>query len=75
MIRATIYVDHVDNSKDFDFVEAWLKKWQGKVRVADYSTGGWEHTWDVEGPEEAISEIPAEWLCESEWSNPKLFKT
>ena len=74
-MRATIYVDHVESSKDFDFVEDWLKKWEGKVRVADYSTGGWEHTWDVEGPEEAILEIPTEWLCESKWSNPNLFKT
>lgn len=75
MIKATIYVDHVDNSEDFDFVEVWLKKWEGRVRVTNYSTGGWEHIWDVEGSEEAISEIPPEWICESKWSNSKLFET
>jgi hypothetical protein len=75
MKKATIYVDHVDSSKDFDFVQAWLKKWEGKVRVADYSTGGWEHTWDVEAPNEALSEIPSDWLCSSKWSDPELFET
>lgn len=73
--RATIYVDHVDSSHEFDAVRAWLKKWEGKVRVADYSTGGYEHLWDIEGPEEAIAELPTEWLCDSKWSNPKLFET
>jgi len=56
-------------------VHAWLAKWAGKVRVADYSTGGFEHVWDVEGPEEAIAELPSGWLCDSKWSNPKLFET
>jgi len=55
-------------------VRAWLKKWEGKVRVADYSTGGYEHLWDIEGPEEAIAELPKEWLCDSKWSNPELLE-
>ena len=60
---------HPDNAADFDVVSAWLEKWEGKVRAANYSTGGFEHIWDVEGPTEAIAELPEEWLCDSEWSN------
>ena len=74
-MRATIFVEHVDDSDDFDVVSAWLKKWEGKVRIENYSTGGFEHIWDVEGPEEAIAELPKEWLCESTWSNRGLFET
>ena len=74
MKKATIYVDHVDSPKDFDFVQAWLKKWEGEVHVVDYSTGGWEHIWDIEVSNEALSEIPADWLCSSKWSDPELFE-
>jgi hypothetical protein len=73
MKRITIYVDHVDSSADFERVEAWLEKWKGRVTVADYSTGGWEHCWDLEAPSEAVAEIPEEWLCSSEWATPEIF--
>jgi len=55
MKRITIYVDHVDSSADFDRVEAWLKKWKNRIIVADYSTGGWGHCWDIEAPSEAVT--------------------
>ncbi|MBA4217818.1 MAG: hypothetical protein IIA03_10775 [Proteobacteria bacterium] len=71
--RITIYVDHVDSAGDFDSVRAWLSKWEGQVRVHDYSTGGWEHTWDVEAPAEAVAELPEGWLCASAWSTPEIF--
>ncbi|MGR2739665.1 hypothetical protein ACUY1T_14540 [Billgrantia sp. Q4P2] len=74
MQKVTIYVDHVDDASDFDFMQEWLKKWEGVVRVTDYSTGGWEHIWDLEGPEEAISEIPKDWHCSSKWATPEIFK-
>jgi len=68
--RATIFVDHPGNGTppELSLVQEWLKRWEGKVRVADYSTGGWEHLWNVEGPPEAIDELPTELLCSSEWA-------
>lgn len=71
--RITIYVDHVDTAADFEAVTAWLNKWEGQARVHDYSTGGWEHTWDVEAPAAAVAELPDEWLCASNWATPELF--
>jgi hypothetical protein len=74
-VRATIFVMHDEDSDDLDVVTAWLEKWEGKVRVANHSTGGYEHIWDVEGPQEAIAELPKEWLADSKWSNRRLFET
>lgn len=50
--RITLFADDSGDepSADYLWVEAWLKRWEGQVRVAHYSTGGWEHVWDVEAP-------------------------
>ena len=74
MKKVTIYIDHVDDDTDFIFMHEWLEKWKGSVRIEDYSTGGWEHTWDLEGPEEAIAEIPKDWHCASKWATPEIFR-
>jgi hypothetical protein len=71
MKRATIFVEHIDSSTDFDRVQEWLKKWGVAVRVEDYSSGGWEHLWDVEAPEDALAELPREFFCSSEWAGLK----
>ena len=71
--RITIYVDHDDSSDDFDMVQAWLDKWKGQAIVSDYTTGGWEHCWDIEAPTEAVAEVPEDWLCASEWATPEIF--
>ncbi|HEY4309455.1 MAG TPA: hypothetical protein VGN12_08390 [Pirellulales bacterium] len=70
--RATIFVDHAGDAMpvEFDWVQKWLARWEGKLRVAKYETGGWEHLWNVEGPEEAIKEIPPDLLCHSDWADP-----
>lgn len=72
MRRITIFADESgdDPSADAQWVRAWLERWQSRVRVAHYSSGGWEHLWDVEGPPEAIAEVPIHLLCESAWSDP-----
>jgi hypothetical protein len=70
--RATIYVDHLDDSSHYDWVVAWLAKWEGKVTIANYSTGGWEHCWDIEGSDAAVAEVPSEYLCLSRWSAPEI---
>jgi hypothetical protein len=74
--RISIFVLHNEDSRDFDWVHAWVLKWKrtDQLRVADYSTGGWEHCWDVETVPEAIAEVPEEFLCASEWASPELFK-
>jgi len=46
----------------------WFEKRGTEVVVVHYSTGGWEHIWDVFGPEVAIDEIPSHLLCSSEWA-------
>jgi hypothetical protein len=71
--RITIFVLHDEDSTDFDWVCAWLEKWAGKVTISDYSSGGWEHLWDVEAPQEAVSEVPEDYLCASAWSTPEIF--
>ncbi len=75
MRRITIFADDAGDepSADVQWVRAWLERWQPRVRIADYSCGGWEHLWDVEGPPEAIAEVPTHLLCDSAWSNPGLF--
>jgi hypothetical protein len=73
--RITIYADDSGSepSADAQWVLAWLARWGGEVRVANYSSGGWEHVWDVEGPPRAIAEVPDHLRCGSEWSNPELY--
>lgn len=69
--RATIYVDHLGDGTppELQLVLDWLDRWQDNVRVVDYSTGGWEHSWNVEGPVEAITELPPDLLCDVDWAN------
>jgi hypothetical protein len=74
MKKITIYIDHLDNDADFVFMKKWFEKWNGAVNIADYSSGGWEHCWDLAAPEEAIAELPKEWHCASEWATPEIFK-
>src|SRR4051812_30397583 len=72
--RLTIYADDIGDrpSADVVWVRAWLQRWQSQVRVIDYSAGGWEHLWFVEGPPKAISEVPLHLHCCSEWSDPEM---
>lgn len=74
--RISIFVLHDEDSTDYDWVKAWIKRWKltDKLRVQDYSSGGWEHYWDIEASKEAVAEVPVDYLCDSEWSNPELFK-
>ena len=73
--RLTIFADDAGDtpSEDVLWVHAWLERWKEKIHVADYSSGGWEHLWDVEGSEEAITEVPERLHCCSEWANPEIF--
>jgi hypothetical protein len=74
--RISIFVLHHDDSSDFDWVHAWIIKWKSQfaLSIAHYSSGGWEHSWDIEATQEAINEVPQDYLCDSAWSTPGLFK-
>ncbi len=74
MKRITIFVMHGDDDTDYKAAEAWFERWQDQVNVVEYSSGGWEHMWDVEASDEAIADLPKNFLCDSQWSNPALFK-
>lgn len=69
----TLFVLHGDDDTDYKLAKAWFKKWQAEVNIVDYSTGGWEHLWDIEATPAAADSVPQDWLCDSEWSNPALF--
>ncbi len=75
--RISLFVMHDEDSSDYDWVSAWIIKWKSEFQltVADYSTGGWEHYWDIEASEAAIAEVPENYFCDSEWSKPELFDT
>lgn len=73
--RISIFVMHEDDPTDFMWVEAWIRKWKllDMLRVQEYSSGGWEHYWDIETSPEAVAEVPKDYLCDSEWANSELF--
>ena len=73
--RISIFVLHDDDATDFEWVQAWIIKWKSKfeLTVVHYSSGGWEHYWDIEASAEAIAEVPENYLCASEWATPELF--
>ena len=70
LTRITIFAGDFEDtpSADYRWVSAWLARWKAALRVADYSTGGSEHIWNIEAPEEAIAEVPDHLFCASEWS-------
>jgi hypothetical protein len=57
--RATILFDNRDSRKAL-LVESWLKKWKGEIKVLSemFGSGCHHDHYEVEGPEEAIAELP-----------------
>jgi hypothetical protein len=72
MRRVTLFVMHGDDDADYRLIEAWFARWKDQIVIMDYSTGGWEHLWDVETTPEALAEVHSDWLCASAWSDSKL---
>ena len=68
-MRATIVVS-TDRPGEATAVEAWFAKWAARLthRSDDQGCGCCVHVWDVEGPAEAVAELPAEVRSESEWT-------
>jgi len=70
MPRATI-IATVDEPKERAAVNAWFEKWTARLTHLsdDYGCGCCVNIWNVEGPEEAIAEIPPSTDSESEWAS------
>ena len=70
-LRATLFLMDPDDRPppEFHLVQAWFEKWKGVVKEVHYSSGGWEHCWDVEGPLVAFRDIPKRLFCLSDWAN------
>ena len=50
--------------------DSWLDRWKGKMAFVsgDYGCGCCVHLFDLEGPKEAIEDLPAKIRCESKWA-------
>ena len=72
MARTTVIVD-VDATEEVMQVEAWLTKWRPHLQYVSQQQGCGccIYMWDVEGSNEAISELPLEVRAESEWADLK----
>ena len=70
-VRATIFVDIIDaaGEEDYRWVQEWFARWGDRVRIERDSSSDPDFLCDVEGPAEAIAEIPGRMLCVSDWSN------
>ena len=59
IVRATICVD-TETREDVALAEAWLMRWRPRLGYLsdDLGCGCCVHMWDVDGPPEAIAELP-----------------
>lgn len=63
-------MDLENHKQQLKFVENWFNKWEGKLtHIKDTGCGCCVSMWDLEGPEDAINEIPNNIKSMSEWSN------
>jgi hypothetical protein len=69
MPRATIVVC-VDESGEAASVEAWFKRWGDKLshRSGNHGCGCCVDVWEIEGPAEAIAELPPATYAGDEWT-------
>ncbi|HEX8209406.1 MAG TPA: hypothetical protein VF584_04385 [Longimicrobium sp.] len=71
--RATI-IAAVDVEDEVAAAEAWFSRWRARLTYCSENKGCGccIEMWDVEGPAEAIAEIPSLISGMSEWSEPAL---
>lgn len=72
-MRATILVS-VEQAGEVAAAEAWFARWRKHLTYCSENNGCGccVDTWDVDGPEGAITDIPAWMNAVSEWSDPEL---
>jgi len=70
LVRASIFVATVSEQGKADdrWVQEWFARWRDRVRIASESGSGPDWIWDVEGPPEAIAQIPERISCITDWS-------
>ena len=68
-MRATICVD-VNRADDRAAVEAWFERWRSRLSVLSENEGCGccVDIWNVDGPAEAIAEIPETLQAVSDWA-------
>ena len=68
-MRATIVIA-VEEVEHAAAVEAWFGRWGSRLgfRSENQGCGCCVHTWDVDAPPEAITELPEVVCAESEWT-------
>jgi len=68
-MRATICVDLSDED-EVAAVEVWFKRWRVELAFVseNQGCGCCVDMWDVEGPDDAVSEIPASVRAASDWA-------
>jgi hypothetical protein len=67
MVRASIMAMTYDGPEQLRWVRNWLKRWEGKVHVVRHAADN-VFTWDVEGPADAIAEVPDDLQVLTPWS-------
>ncbi len=68
MPRATICV-RTENPEEVAAVDGWFARWEIQLSFLsdNYGCGCCVDLYDVEGPDEAIADLPPEVVCDSEW--------
>lgn len=71
-MRATIVVS-LDAPQEVAEAEAWFSKWRPHLVHCSQADGGEGsvHIWHVDGPGEAVAEIPQGLSAMSDWSHPR----
>jgi len=70
LARETISFDRLGRDGKAELFERWLSRWRAKLtHLADESSDQYG-LYNVEGPVEAIREIPQDMRCYSEWTHP-----
>ena len=69
-MRATTVVS-TDSPGQVDAADAWFAKWGAALsyRSENAGCGCCVHIWDVDGPAEAIAELPPEVRSSSPWTS------
>ncbi len=71
MARATLCAA-TDVQSEVDALNAWISKWKESLThfSGNLGCGCCVDMYDVEGPIEAVEDIPGELLCGSDWADP-----
>ena len=68
-MRATICVNK-DHNGEAEVVEAWFERWRSQLNFVseNQGCGCCVNMWDVEGPAEAVAQLPETVKAASEWA-------